>query len=101
MAYLDIYRVKDHLRVDFDDDDPYIYDLIDMIEGIVSVEIGEDLADLENAGGLLPPRLMQAMLLLVGHYYLIREPVVMGVAASKVPLGFEYLIAPYKNYTVK
>ena len=99
MAYLDIYRVKDHLRVD--DDDPYIYDLIDMIEGIVSVEIGEDLADLENAGGLLPPRLMQAMLLLVGHYYLIREPVVMGVAASKVPLGFEYLIAPYKNYTVK
>ena len=101
MAYLDIFRVKDHLRVDFDDDDHYIYDLINMVEGIVSVEIGETLSDLEDGSGKLPPRLIQAMMLLIGHYYLIREPVVMGVAASKVPLGFEYLIAPYKNYTVR
>jgi uncharacterized phage protein (predicted DNA packaging) len=101
MSYLIHDDVKTHLRVDFDDDDLYINDLIEMVENAVAIEIGEDLADIEDANGRLPKRLLHAMLLLIGHYYLIREPVVLGVAASKVPLGFEYLIAPFKNFTVK
>jgi hypothetical protein len=101
MAYIQVNDAKDHLHVDFDDDDLYIFSLIEMVENVVAIEIGEDLADLEDENGNLPKRLKHAMLLLLAHYYLIREPVVLGIAASKVPLGFEYLLAPFKNYTVK
>jgi hypothetical protein len=37
--YLDFDDVKKHLRVDFDDDDAYIIDLIDMVEALVLNEV--------------------------------------------------------------
>lgn len=104
MGYLKSEDVLNHLRFDDEDDADelsYISNLKDMVESIIEIEIGEPLADLEDEGGNLPGRLYQAMLLLVGHFYLIREPVVLGVTVTKVPLGFEYLLAPFRNYTVK
>jgi hypothetical protein len=49
----------------------------------------------------LPLGLKHAMLLMVGHYYMIREPVAIGVGVTDIPLSFKYLVAPYKNYTVR
>ena len=48
----------------------------------------------------LPLGLKQAMLLLVGHYYLIREPVMVGIGVTEIPFAYKYLISPWKNWTV-
>jgi len=51
-------------------------------------------------GGVLPKRLRHAMLLMVAHFYAIREPVLVGVGAAEVPLGYKMLIHDSKNWTV-
>lgn len=51
-------------------------------------------------GGVLPLGLKHALLFMIAHFYMLREPVTVGVSAVKIPFGFEALIAPYKNYTV-
>jgi len=51
-------------------------------------------------GGALPLGLRHAMLLMVSHYYALREPVMVGVGVTEVPLGFKFLIHAYKNFTV-
>ena len=90
-----------HLNVDEEVDTGLIADLISMVEDCVAIEIGEDLADLEDANGRLPPRLRHSMLLLLGHFYNNREAIVIGVSVTKLLLGYEYLLAPFKNYTIK
>lgn len=50
-------------------------------------------------GGTIPLGLKQAILLLIGHFYMLREPVTVGVSSVEVPLGYKMLIAPYKNWT--
>jgi hypothetical protein len=50
--------------------------------------------------GNIPTRLRQAMLLMIGHFYMIRESTVIGVGVTKIPYGFDFLIAPYKNWTI-
>jgi hypothetical protein len=50
--------------------------------------------------GVIPKGLKHAMLLILGHFYAVRESVVIGVGAIELPMGYKYLIAPYKNYTV-
>jgi hypothetical protein len=51
--------------------------------------------------GVLPKPLKQAMLLLIGHLYNQREPVIIGSSAVKIPHTIDMLIAPYKNWVVK
>jgi len=53
---------------------------------------------LEN--GALPLPLKIAILFMVAHYYMIREPVIIGTGVVKVPFTVEYLVAPYKNYNI-
>jgi len=48
----------------------------------------------------LPKRLKQAMFYLVGHFYLIREPVMIGVGITEVSMTYKYLISRDKNWTV-
>jgi hypothetical protein len=48
----------------------------------------------------LPPMLRQAMLLMIGHFYMIHESTLIGTQMVEIPFGFKYLIAPYKNYTI-
>jgi len=48
----------------------------------------------------IPKMLRQAMLLMIGHFYMIREPVMIGVSVSEIPFAFKFLVSPYKCYTV-
>jgi hypothetical protein len=98
MAYVTTEQAKDHLRVDFDDDDIYIDDLIAVSETSIENEIGSTLASNE-VDGVLPKPLYQSILLLVGHLYATREPVMVGVSVVKCPFTLEYLLAPYKSWT--
>ena len=113
--YIKLEDAKQHLRVDFYDDDAYIEGLISMVEMAVEIEIGDPaelkedeegdpisgLEALEDSEGNIPERLKQSMLLMLGHFYLVREPVVIGVSAVKIPYGFDWLIAPFKNWTIQ
>jgi len=45
----------------------------------------------------VPEAIRQAMLLLVGHLYENREPVVMGTIIGKVPFAYEAMLYPYRN----
>jgi len=167
MSYVTLEQAKDHLRVDFDDDDVYIGDLIDVAEtsvfneirsavdgvgtvttaGTISLtgtgtlftnyEVGDILKvvgetkrtiativsdtsltvtvafsttetglafTIESSGlvsGVLPKPLYQGILLMVGHLYNSREPVIIGTGVVKVPYSLEYLLAPYKTWTCR
>ena len=158
-------EAKQHLRLDFTDDDAYVSGLCDLVDELVLTEIqgsipgegtvsttasGVGLTGFEsyftdyNVGDTIkvegetiksiatitddsnltvsagfangaselayivypgipspvPLGLKQAMLLMIGHFYLIREPVMIGINITEVPLSYKYLIAPYKSYTV-
>jgi hypothetical protein len=167
MAYITLEQAKDHLRVDFDDDDIYILALIDVCEAAVLNEIkaftpavgtvttngtttltGSDTAFTElKAGdvlkvegetnrtiasitsdtvlsvtlafstsvsglsftvessplvsGVLPRPIYQAILLMTGHLYEHREPVIAGVGVQKIPFSMDYILAPYKTWVVR
>jgi len=100
MAYVTLDQAKVHLRVDFDDDDTYISDLIAVAEASVENEIGTTLMS-NLSGGELPKPLYQAILFMTGQLYAIREPVMVGVSVVKCPFTLEFLIAPYKSWTCK
>lgn len=105
--YITLEEAKTHLRVDFYDDDDYIQALCDMTEMAVEEEIGAPLTGLTPTTGFtsygttIPLRLKQGMLLMIGHFYSNRESLIIGVNAMKIPMGFDWLISPYKVWTVK
>lgn len=168
MAYVTLEEAKDHIRVDFEDDDHYIEALIDAAEAAIINEVSGDFpgygtvttagttalagdssakflkykvgdainVDGETArsiatitsdtaltvsvafstsksglsyyvtpsplvAGVLPKPLKQAILLMIGHLYNQREPVITGSSAVKVPMSVDMLIAPYKNWVCK
>jgi len=53
-----------------------------------------------KSDGTFPKQIRHAMLLLIGHFYMLREPVLIGVNTNKVPYSYEVLMSGYKNYTV-
>ena len=169
-TYLTLQEVKNHLRVDFDDDDIYIAGLTDMVEEMVIYEVqgqahthidgevetatttalvgtntnftdflvgdivhvrGETartitvITDDENLtvgvaftktddelaytvytalptteDGTFPKALKHAMMIMIGHFYQNREPIIVGVGINTIPYSYKYLITPYKHYTI-
>ena len=99
--YLNLEQVKKHLLVDeeFKADDLYILDLITVAEDSVSKHLDIALEELEE-GGILPPSIIHAMLLMIGNLYANREPVSYGTVV-KIPYTYEYLIGLYKKYEIK
>ena len=96
--YISLAQVKQHLLIDTDfvEDDAYILQLIEVAGDVVSKHLDIALDELE-AGGNLPPAIIQAMLLMIGNFYANRESVSYG-AATEIPLSYRYLIGLYKNY---
>lgn len=96
MSHLSPAAVKPHLAIAADDtgDDDLIQDNIDAAEAHVAKYLRRDL-DTEFPGGW-PADILQAVRLLVGHYYANREAVVVG-QASELPLGVKALLAPWRD----
>ena len=96
--YITLDEAKQHLNlIDFNLDDEYILQLINVAEQAVLVHVNEDPEILvEKNGGCLPAPIQQAMLLLIGEMYRNREPV--GTKEKELPLSYVYLINLYQNY---
>lgn len=97
--YILLEDAKHHLNVDMDfkDDDIYISSLIEVAEKVVERNIDTKLSDLEDSEGYLPSPLIQAMLLLIGNFYMNRESVAFANTVN-VPYSYQYLIDLYRNY---
>lgn len=101
--YLKLDAIKKHLNIndDFTADDVYLVGLAEAVETIVERHIDNKLDMLASkSGGGIPKPLLQAMLLLLGHFYESREAV-SYVTASEVPLSYDYILSLYKNYGKK
>lgn len=100
MSYIDLKTAKKHLIIedDFTDDDEYIAMLIEVAEKTVSEEICEDLKDLEDEGGKIPPPLLYAICLQIGDYYAHREMINFGPSMNLIPV-YKRLIGLYRNYS--
>ena len=65
-------------------------------DGVVIVYV----AGYGNAGSDIPDAILQAMKLMLAHWYENREAVVTGVAAQDVPLTVKALLAPYRYVSI-
>lgn len=94
MVAVTVEQAKVHCRVDFDDDDDYLAELIEAAEGHLE-SIGVDME-----ADPLPAPIVQAVLLLVAHWYEHREAVVMAAGNSSpavVPFAVDSLTAPFRE----
>lgn len=104
MRYLTLDLIKEHLNMLYDTDDTqvwngedtYLTHLGNAVEDSVERYIDEKFINLETNGNL-PSGLIQAMLLLLGHYYSNRETIAYGVT-HEIPNTFDFLTAIYRNY---
>ena len=98
--YLTLEQVKKHKLIDDDfvADDSYITDQITVAQDSVEKHLDIALEELEE-GGILPPSVIHAMLLMIGNLYANREPVMVGKIV-KIPYTYEYLVGLYKHYEI-
>jgi hypothetical protein len=90
---------KEHLNVTIDDDDAQIARLIAAAKAHVERQLGYALDDPDELPDGPPEDLMQAILLLVGHWYENREASVIGVIPASVPFGLDEIIREHRTYT--
>ncbi|WP_116425392.1 head-tail connector protein [Pseudomonas citronellolis] len=100
---LDLGNVKVHLRVRHSSEDGYI-------EGLVAAAVvafndrtnrtlvgpDEELPDPVGNSLKITKAIEQGILLLVGHWYVNREDVVIGTIATALPKATEFLWQPYR-----
>lgn len=98
MGYLSLELAKRHLNIEqaFAADDELIEQYIATAELMVELDIHVELSSLE-VDGKLPAPLVQAMLLLVGTYYVARETIAFGVIKQEIP-AYDHLVSKYRNY---
>ena len=111
--YINLEDAKQHLRVDFADDDAYIMSILSAAEATIESEIGDPpnpkedeegepiigLRALEDEDGNLPGPVRQAILLKLGDFYNSREDMVFGVSVNKLPGGIDKLLSKFLNRT--
>ena len=98
---IELSRVKLHLRVDHDDEDSLIQGYLGAAQAHVEQHCDRTLVE-DNPTGpeqmLLTKDVEHAILLLVGHWYVNREAVVVGVTPSAVPLAVDRLLWYRKRF---
>lgn len=101
MATLTLDLVKQHCRVDdYVDEDDLLALYMSAAQARVLTDINqEESAVLELGDGEWPAPLVQAALLLIGHWYNQREAVA-STSTSVVPHGYDALIRPYRVFDV-
>lgn len=98
---IDLALVKQHLRVEFDDEDLLIQGYIDSALAHVEQHCDRKIVLVDPEGPdqmLLTKDIEQAVLLLVGHWYANREAVVVGSITSAMPLAVERLLWYRKQF---
>lgn len=98
MTQVSLDEAKDQVSVaqDFTDHDALISGHILAAEAWIQRHVRRDL-DAEFPGGW-PAHIVQAVKLMVGHYYTNREAVVMGVTLAEMPLSVTALLASEINF---
>lgn len=100
--YISLEDIKKHLVIDHDEDDRYLADLETVAEDAVRRDLNlYSLKEIEDCTGMLPPSVLQAMLLLIGTLYANRETVTYGNVPHVVPHAYDYLLALARNYINK
>ena len=98
--YVTLDILKKHLNIedDFEGDDEYLMILSGSAEEFVAKYIERDLKEVcEENDGELPLPILHAILILVANFYANRESKAYTQTYS-VPLSFDALLGPYKNY---
>lgn len=99
MAVVSLEEFKMHSRIDFDDEDSYLEELLESAQDSIIRETGRTLWELEGmGGGYFPRALKQAIRMLAAHWYNQREAV-SSVQMSAVPYSLQTLIGPFKRVT--
>ena len=97
---IDLVLVKAHLRVDGTEEDAligtYLNGAVEYVQQHCDRRIVEAPETSEQMA--LTDDVMQAILLLVGHWYANREEVVIGAAANQVPMGVNALLWTRKRF---
>ena len=99
---LDLATVKLHLRVDDSAEDALIGIYVTAAEEFAMQFLGRNVYANSTAQGtdttgiVINSAIQAALLLIVGHLYANREDVVVGVSATQLPNGAQYLLQPYR-----
>lgn len=105
---LDLDVVKEHCRIDpdFTDDDRLLTIYTGAAARYIETWTRRTLYESESSEGyaedkdaiLLTDDVKSAMLLLIGHWYSVREAVNIGNIPSEIPFTVEALLQPYRIY---
>lgn len=90
-------QLKLYLRVDHNEEDELLLQLLDTAFAIVEKQIRRQLSEYNVAGGEIPKPIQHAAMLLVGHWYENREAT-SERKLEEVPLAVSYLLTPYKRF---
>lgn len=96
MSLVSLELFKQHVRADdFADDDAYLRHLLEVAEEWVVRETNRSVEELKaNNGGEFPLSLVQAVMMVAGHWYNQREGV-SGVQMHEVPYSLKALVKPW------
>ncbi|APC45960.1 head-tail connector II [Halomonas phage QHHSV-1] len=113
---LDLSIIKPHVRLELDetDEDVLLETYATAAQRLVENRTGRTLYATEgeiptdsetgeptdDSALVLDDDLTTAMLLLIGHWFLNREAVVIGSSTAEVPMAVEALISPYRHYQI-
>ena len=98
MSQVSLATAKQHCAVspDFVGHDTLLQGYIDAAEAHVLQHVRRDL-DTEFPTGW-PSDIIQAVLMIVGHFYANREAVAVGTIAGNVPMSAKMLLEPHRDY---
>nr|DAK21524.1 MAG TPA: Head Tail Connector Protein [Bacteriophage sp.] len=98
--HLQLDQIKKHLNIDvtFHDDDEYLCDLAVVAEKAIEKHIDNTFDNIMSGeGGEIPPPLVHAMLLFIGHLYSNREPIAF-TSNTEISFTLSYLLDMFRNY---
>lgn len=96
MSLVSLELFKQHVRADdFSDDDTYLGHILEVAEEWVIRQTNRSVPELKDMnGGEFPLTLLQAVMMLAGHWYNQREGV-SGVQMHEVPYSLKALVKPW------
>ncbi len=95
---LSVDEVKEHLRIEDDDEDEYIAGLIRQAQATAEdfCRVSFDAFDIEGGNPMAPESVRLAVLLMVSHYFENRDNPERAVYGT-MRIAFENLLYPYRD----